>query len=172
MSGKGIKYNYVNMAHRVLSRTNTWMQIFRNDGDLELIVLDPLAPIQTVLLCYHYLMMTSHKKLPFDHTKLLNVPYIQLLEYAVGKALDDKRFTKEEVCQAHPKVAARFDSLAADILSRDPDGTYIIKAEMFLRYLSLVSIQDSRRHADRAFLTGLIALTVSLVLLVLRFTGN
>jgi hypothetical protein len=116
--------------------------------------------------------MTAHKKLPFDHTKLLNVPYIQLLEYAVGKALDDQRFTKEDVCRAYPKVASRFDSLATDILSQDPDGTYIVKAEMFLRYLSLVSIQDSRRHADRAHLTGLVALTISIVLLVLRFTGN
>jgi hypothetical protein len=116
--------------------------------------------------------MNHYPKLPLDHKKLINVPYIQLLEYGVSRALEDKRFTKEEAITKYPKLAPRWDSLATDLLSRAEDGTYIIKAEMFLQYLSAVSLQDSRYHAQRAHYLALLGLSISIILLILRLAGN
>ena len=108
-------------------------------------------------------------RLPLTDEKLHNVPYVQLLTFAVEQALEDKRFTKEQAISAYPKLAARWEQLAPTILSADEDGTYLIKAEAFLEYVNLVSLQDSRRHAQRAYLIALAALTVSTLILLARF---
>ena len=107
--------------------------------------------------------------LPFNHKKLHSVPYVQLLTFGVERALEDKRFTKEEAIADHPKLATHWDQLTPSILSADEDGRYVIKAEAFLEYVSLVSLQDSRRHAERAYLIALAALSVSILILLARF---